>query len=268
MSTYYIGIDSMAYLLLLSPAKKQQHEYPDFAVSGTKSRLLDSSAGLIKKLQKLSPDQLSKALGISQKLGELNYERYQDYDLASYTKSNSCPAMYTFAGDVYRALDALSLDAKQVDFAQQHLRILSGLYGVLRPLDKIKFHRLEMGSGFPAPDGSSLYDYWSEPVSNLLQSDLGKTGVIVNCASNEYVKAVTKSKFAGRWIDINFKQQRDGKLKSIGILAKRARGQIARFAVTNVVKDYHGLLNFNQDGYNFDQDLSSDNEWVFVSDAV
>ena len=162
----------MSYMLLLSPAKKQEYSPPEFAIKPTKSRLLADTDKLLAKLKKLSISDLA----------ELNYQRYQDYDLKSYTNSNSCPAIYMFYGDVYRAFDVATVAANKVDFLQDHMRILSGLYGVLRPLDKIKYHRLEMGCNFSKIIGEGLHDYWREDVTKLLNKDLLKQ---INIANNK-----------------------------------------------------------------------------------
>ena len=260
--------DQMSYLILLSPAKKQEYTPPEFSVKSTKPRLLTETNEIVTKLKKLSAKDLGSTLGISQKLADLNYERYKDYDLTSYNNSNSCPAMYMFHGDVYRAFDSLSLKENKIDFMQNHIRILSGLYGILRPLDKIKYHRIEMGCDTRKLLGDRLYGFWQEKVTKILNSDAGANETIVNCASNEYSKAVAKKDFAERWIDVKFKQIRDGKMKSIGLLDKRARGQMARFAVDKSCKNAEGLKKFNIDGYSFNKELSTDNEWVFVTSKL
>ena len=173
--------------------------------------------------------------------------------------------MFAYHGDVYRAFDAWSLKESEMDFMQNHIRILSGLYGLLLPLDRIKYHRIEMGCDTRDLLGMRLYDYWLEKVTKLLAADLGAKDNIINCASGEYSKAINKKIFKDRWIDVKFKQERAGKMQSIGLLDKRARGQMARYAVNKSLKDASGLKKFNVDGYSFAKELSTNDEWVFVT---
>jgi cytoplasmic iron level regulating protein YaaA (DUF328/UPF0246 family) len=259
------GVTQMSYLILLSPAKKQEYTPPKFSVTTAMPRMLAATDLIVAKLKKLSLVELETTLGVSKKLAELNYERYQEYNLKNYYHNNSCPAIYAYHGDVYRAFDALSLQETEIDFMQNHLRILSGLYGLLRPLDRIKYHRIEMGCDTRDLLGERLHDYWREQVTKLLAADLGAENKVINCASSEYSKAVNRKVFKDRWIDVKFKQERAGKLRSIGLLDKRARGQMARFAVAKRFKDVSGLKKFNVDGYSFATELSTNSEWVFVT---
>lgn len=259
----------MSFVLLLSPAKKQSYGRPDASVRLTKPRLLADTDVLVRQLRSLSATKLAGALGgVSQKLAELNHQRYQDFVLSDKKTEYFGAAMYTFSGDVYRAFEAHTVPDKHLAFMQQHIRLLSGLYGLLRPLDVIQYHRLEMGCGLSNERGKDLYAYWQSDVSRLLNKDVGSSGCIVNCASQEYVKAVDRSLIKSRWIDVVFKQVRNGTEKSIGILSKRARGQMARYAIDRQSATVEDLQQFKVDGYCFDRKQSSDDRWVFISKQV
>ncbi len=246
-------------LMVLSPAKKMNFSH-DLG-KGDVPEFSSETEKLIGQLKKLSVTDLQNLMGISRNLAELNYERYQHFG-----KDNDGSAGLVFSGDVYRSLGAVDFDDGDWEFAQMHLRILSGLYGVLRPLDRIHAYRLEMGSSLSVGGGSNLYDFWGDKIGEVLDRDLKGTGgdVLVNLASVEYFKSVNVGILWGSVLNIHFRQDRAGEVRTIALLAKRARGMMARFAVKNRVDDVEGLKDFVEDGYYFDGVLSDDNNWVFV----
>jgi len=202
---------------------------------------------------------------ISDKLASLNHGRYQEFS-SRYTDNNSKAAIYAFKGDVYIGLDAETLSKADLTFAEKHLRILSGLYGCLRPMDKMQPYRLEMGTALKNPRGKNLYDFWREPLTKDINKTLKKNGndLIVNLASKEYFSALDKKGLKGELIDIGFKEYRDGKLKFISFNAKKARGMMARYIIQERITTKEGLKGFNADGYGYDEELSSDKEFLFV----
>jgi cytoplasmic iron level regulating protein YaaA (DUF328/UPF0246 family) len=202
-------------------------------------------------------------MGISQTLADLNYERFQAFDPAV---DDGLQAAIAFNGDVYLGLDARSLDAASMKWAQDRLRILSGLYGVLRPLDAIQAYRLEMGVRLKTRRGPGLYDFWKGPIAPLLEADARATkqAVIVNLASQEYGGAVDRDALAIPMIDIAFKDEKDNQLRVLGLYAKKARGRMARFAIDNRIERADDLKSFNLDGYGFRPDLSAETSWVFT----
>ena len=197
---------------------------------------------------------------ISEELAVLNQKRFQAFsDQPEEYKTKQ--AALAFAGDTYTGLDAGNLSSQELDYAQDHLRILSGLYGVLRPLDRIQPYRLEMGRKIETDLGSSLYSYWGDRIGAEL--DLISNGVIINLASNEYFKATGKN-MKSKIITPSFKEERDGTLKMIGFFAKKARGSMARFMIQNNIKNSDELKDFNIDGYSYRPELSDDNDWTFT----
>lgn len=250
-------------LTVLSPAKKlnfdpladgHAHSYPDFQ---------DDANTLAKVARKLSVMDLRNLMKISEDLAVLNKDRFAAFAPAS-DERNSKQAAFAFAGDTYTGLQSDSFDPGDVEYAQNHLRILSGLYGVLKPLDRIQPYRLEMGSRLKNKAGSNLYAYWGDRVGAVL--DRCANGVVVNCASNEYFKATGKNMIS-RVITPAFKEERADGLKMIGFFAKKARGSMARFMVQNRIEDPEGLKDFDIDGYKFQPKLSGENNWVFVRKA-
>ena len=201
---------------------------------------------------------------ISEDLAALNKKRFAAFAPAS-DECNSKQAAYAFAGDTYTGLQAGNLEKDDVEYAQDHLRILSGLYGVLKPLDRIQPYRLEMGSRLQNKSGYNLYAYWGDRIGAAL--DKNANGVIINCASNEYFKATGKN-MTSRIITPAFKEERDGELKMIGFFAKKARGSMARFMVLNRIQDPEGLKEFDLDGYKFQPKLSGEDDWVFTRKAA
>ncbi len=251
-------------LTLLSPAKKLNFDEPATALEPTAPRLMTDTVELAKVAKKQSPDDLKRLMHISDALAELNADRFKAFDLKG--KANDTkPAGLAFDGDVYWGLDANGLSDDDLAYAQDHLRILSGLYGVLRPLDSIQAYRLEMGTKLATKRGKSLYDFWGSGIADALQSDLEGHGdtTIVNLASNEYFKAVDRKALGKPVITAKFLNVKDGKARALMYYAKFARGLMARWIVQNRVERAADLRDFDVEGYRLDKKASSETELVF-----
>jgi uncharacterized protein len=252
-------------LMLLSPAKMMNFDPAPDAPKATRPALAKDIAEIAEVAKKLKPAQLKKLMGISDKLVELNYQRLQALKTSG-KPPGAKQAALTFAGDVYRGLDANSLAPADLEFAQNHLRILSGLYGLLRPLDAIQPYRLEMGSRLKNPRGSNLHAFWGPAIANELDKVV-KTHVdptIVCLASNEYAKGVDRNALNAPFIMFNFKEVKDGKTRAMMIFVKQARGMMARWAIENRIEKASDLKKFKTGGYKFSKTLSSDDEWIFT----
>ncbi len=253
-------------LIVVSPAKTLDYATPPPTRHFTLPSLLDESARLIDTLRPYSPDALAELMKLSMKLAELNVQRYHDFSLP-FTPENAKQALFAFQGDVYQGLEAGSLDAEGLAFAQGHLRMLSGLYGVLRPLDLMQPYRLEMGTRLQNPRGSNLYQFWGEIITARLNAELeqmDEAPVLVNLASEEYFKSVQPAKLAGRLVTPIFKEQKGDSYKVIGVHAKRARGMMSRYAIDQRITDVEALQGFTAGGYRFDPQRSNADEWVFI----
>lgn len=251
-------------LTLLSPAKKLNMDPVETAVPVTKPRLRDDTRELATVAKTQSAADLKRLMHISDNLAEMNFERFQAFNLSN--RSNSAkPAGLAFDGDVYWGLEADSLPEDALAYAQDHLRILSGLYGVLRPMDAIQPYRLEMGTKMANPRGKSLYAFWGDRIAERLKADLrghdDKT--VVNLASTEYFKAVDTKALGRTVIGAKFLNVKDGKSRSLMYYAKHARGAMARWIMENKVDRAEGLKDFNAGGYALDADASTDDELVF-----
>ncbi|HEY0586015.1 MAG TPA: peroxide stress protein YaaA [Pseudoduganella sp.] len=245
-------------LIVLSPAKSLDLETPPTTKLATQPEFLDHSEQLIERLRDFSPNELGELMDLSDALSTLNVARY-----ASWTKdtSEARQAVMTFNGDVYDGLDARSMSAKQLDYTQSRIRILSGLYGMLKPLDLIHPHRLEMGTRLQNPRGKNLYEFWGDMITEALNKE--GSPVLVNLASDEYFKSVKPKKLNMPVITPVFEDWKGGKYKIISFFAKRARGMLARYAAVNNITDPVKLKKFDVDGYKFDADASNDTTWVF-----
>lgn len=252
-------------LILLSPAKSLDYETPLLTRKATQPRLAKHSFDLLEKLKKLSAKEISTLMNISPKLAELNYQRYQDYR-ADHNKTNSRPAILAFTGDVYQGMTLTDWSSDDFDTAQSRIRILSGLYGVLRPLDRIQPHRLEMGTRLKNNQGNNLYDFWGESITEQLNKDLKSSGsnLVVNLASNEYFSAVKPEKLRGTLVTPVFKDEKNGSFKVISFYAKKARGMMADFIVRNRIESVEGLRRFSSDGYKFDEKSSTETKLTFL----
>ena len=248
-------------LILLSPAKNLRQPAADVAT--TPPRLMGDVAALLPTLRQLSAGRIAALMGLSDKLAVLNHARYQALTAEAI---DGTAAILTFNGDVYRGFDAASLDSAGLARAQDRVRILSGLYGLLRPLDAMQPYRLEMGTRLKTKRGATLYEFWGERIAALLRADLQshRHPVIINCASNEYARAVPVAALGVPMVTCHFKQEKDGLLRALGLYAKLARGQMARFAVDTAAEAPEQLQGFDRDGYRFRPDLSSEHDWVFT----
>lgn len=256
-------------MIIVSPAKKLDFETEVNCTSSDLPVYIDQSKVLVNNLKKLSAADISKLMKISPKLGELNYQRYKSFKVPldlSQTKAS----IYAFRGDTYVGLDVDSFNRENLKIAQKKLRILSGLYGVLRPLDQILPYRLEMGTNFKFANYKNLYDYWRDSITDCLITDIkkSKSEFLLNCASNEYSSVVDFSKIPVPVVTPVFKEYKDGQFKMISIFAKRARGLMSRFAIMNNISKIDDIKKFNLDGYQYNDELSSDLSPVFTRKAA
>lgn len=249
-------------LVVVSPAKKLDME-PIDGVEETMPEFLDEAKTLVDTARKLKVGDLKKLMGISESLAQLNVERFRDFGGMARK-----PAAFAFAGDTYQGLEATSLDEDEIVWAQDHLRILSGLYGLLKPLDAIEPYRLEMGSRLKTKRGKSLYDYWGDTLSNALNEQAASVGseVLVNCASQEYFGAVDVDALKLRVVTPIFMELKDGAPKVISFFAKRARGAMARHIIQNRLTSPDALRDFDSGGYKFDPKSSTEDKPVFLRD--
>lgn len=251
-------------LILLSPAKNLNFDPVPDAPKASKPAFTKDAGELSEVTRKLTRAKIKNLMGISDKLADLNYERFQAF-AASGKASSTKQAALAFNGDVYQGLDANTLDADDLEFAQSHLRILSGLYGLLRPLDAIQPYRLEMGSRLKNPRGANLYDFWGDAIAKAIDkaARTHDDPTIVNLASNEYFSAVDASALKAPVITPVFKEEKDGRMKSLMYYAKRARGLMARWAIENRVETAEAMKKFNVDGYRFQKAGSDEKTWLF-----
>lgn len=251
-------------LFLLSPAKALDYDTPVGDLPHTQPLFVKQASELIGILKAQSPQQVASLMDLSDKLAALNVARYQAWS-PKFTAQNSRQAVLAFNGDVYEGLDARSLKPADLDWAQDHVAILSGLYGVLRPLDWMQPYRLEMGTSLATDRGSNLYQFWGSHIAEHLNARLAdeKSPVIVNLASQEYFKSVDRKALQARVIDCVFEDYKGGKYKIISFLAKRARGLMARYAITHRIKTPKGLEGFDLEGYAFDAAVSEPDRLVF-----
>lgn len=256
-------------LFLLSPAKSLDFDTPTGDVPHTQPLFVKQSSQLIELLRQRSPQQIAELMSLSDALSGLNVARYQAWS-PKFTAKNSKQAVLAFNGDVYEGLDAKTLKADELAWAQDHIAILSGLYGVLRPLDWMQPYRLEMGTRLPNAQGSNLYQFWGAQIAAHLNERLqaDKTPVVINLASQEYFKAVDLKALKARVIDCVFEEHKNGQYKIISFMAKRARGLMARYAATHRVLTPHQLEGFNAEGYAFDAAVSRPDRLVFRRKAV
>jgi len=248
---------------ILSPAKSIDFEYTSNTGGHTQPRFMKESEKLVSKLKKLSPKKIGALMGISQSLSDLNWTRFQEWT-TPVTDQNSKPVMFMFTGDVYRGLGAKDFNQKQVEFAQNHMRILSGLHGVLKPLDLIQPYRLEMGSRFAVtPKIKNLYQYWGDKITDALNEELDGSPLI-NLASNEYFKAIDPKKLKGKLITCIFMDGKRGDYKVVMTYAKQARGYMSRFIIQNGITNPDDLKAFDLEGYCYNNKLSQVNDLVFT----
>lgn len=252
-------------LVVISPAKNLDYDTPVNTSEHTQPVMLKDAEQLIKRCKRLAPQEIGSLMSISDKLADLNAQRYNDWTLP-FTEDNSRQAMFAFNGDVYTGLEAATLSEDDVEYAQKHLRILSGLYGVLKPLDLMQAYRLEMGTKLDTRRGRNLYEFWGDSITKNINTALEEQGdnVLINLASNEYFKSVVPKKLKGDIFTPVFKDKKNGQYKIISFFAKKARGLMARYIIQNQVSDVAGLKSFDSAGYYFSEELSKGNELVFL----
>lgn len=251
-------------LFVISPAKSLDYDTPAPTDKTTQPAFLDASAELVGVMRNYAPAELGKLMKISDKLAALNVARFEEWS-RPFNRKNAKACVFAFNGDVYDGLDAGSLDASGIEYAQKHLRILSGLYGVLRPLDLMQAYRLEMGTRVENPKGRNLYEFWGTTPTDALNKVLaGQTPpVLVNLASEEYFKVVRTDRVKARIVTPVFEDWKNGQYKIISFHAKRARGLMVRYAIDHQVDAVEKLKDFDTDGYAFDASASEDDCWVF-----
>lgn len=250
--------------IVISPAKSLDYESKLPTSRGTQPAFLETSVKLNKKLSRISKTSISELMGISDKLADLNYTRYKEFE-ENHTKDNSRPAVYAFAGDVYTGLDAYTLPVEKLDKLQDTLRILSGMYGMLRPLDLIQPYRLEMGTSIGIDRKNTLYDVWRQKVTSQLNKELEENEIFINLASNEYFKVVNTEKLKVPVISPVFKDFKKGELKIISFYAKKARGAMVRYILDKDVQNLEELKSFDYMDYRFSEDeTATENEPVFI----
>lgn len=252
-------------LMVVSPAKNLDYKTPLKVSAHSQPALMAQTEPLLARCQQLTPADLSSLMGISDKLALLNAERFASFELP-FTADNARPAAFAFNGDVYAGLDAGSMSEADIAFAQAHLRILSGLYGVLKPLDLMQPYRLEMGTKLATESGNNLYEYWGHTITDHLNETLAThdTQVVVNLASTEYFSAVKPKGLNAHIITPVFKDEKNGKVKIISFYAKKARGMMARYIIDKRIDTVDKLSEFDEAGYRFAPEQSSDTELVFV----
>ena len=250
-------------LVVISPAKKLDENCDKNLVTNfTIPFYLEDSKKIIKSLRKYSTDKLSKLMNISEKISLLNYERYIKWSLP-FTKKNAHPALLLFQGDVYKGISVRDFKKEDFIYAQKSLRILSGLYGILKPLDLIQPYRLEMGTQIKIGKHNDLYDFWGDEITKTINEDKN-SDYLINLASVEYFKSINKEKLNEKLINIIFKEKRNGSYKIIGINAKKARGLMSRYIIKNKISNPMKLKKFKEENYSYNKNLSSDSDWVFT----
>jgi cytoplasmic iron level regulating protein YaaA (DUF328/UPF0246 family) len=253
-------------LIVISPAKNVDFKSPAPFTEYTQPQFVNLSKILIKRLREIPAPDLAKLFNVNPAIAQLNVDRYKSWKLP-FSPENAKQAVYAFNGEVYNGLKAKTLSSDDILYAQNHLRILSGLYGVLRPLDLIQPYRLEMGIPLDTADADNLYQFWGDKISKTVVKAVKESGgeqVLINLASHEYFKSVNRKQLKIRVIDIEFNEMKDGKFKPIIVYTKKARGMMTRFVVENRISQAEDLKAFDAEGYAYAEDLSEPNKWVFV----
>lgn len=252
-------------LITLSPSKGQDFDSPSLSKIHTKPESLQDSEQLIKVLRQYRKKDIQRLMDVSENIAQLNVDRYKSFSMP-FTMKNAKQAIFAFKGDVYSGIEINQYKPADFNYAQQHLRILSGLYGCLRPLDLIQPYRLEMKTRLPNTRGDNLYQFWGDSITETLNKQLEnqREAVLVNLASNEYFKSVKPKKLKGRLLSINFKETKDGKTRTVAIFAKRARGMMADYILRNRIEKPEEIKEFKLGGYRFSKALSDEKQWTFV----
>ena len=249
--------------ILLSPAKSLDYKSKLPTLKTTEACFLNEAEHLNLVLKGKSPKDLSDLMSISSSLGELNYQRNMSWSLP-FSSENARQSIFAFSGDVYRGLDAYTIEDNKIDFMQNSVRIISGLYGLLKPLDLIQPYRLEMGTKMPVDNHTNLYEYWINKITNQLNNELDSDEPVLNLASNEYFKAIDSKVLNSDIYSANFKQLKDGEYKTIAIFSKRARGMMTRYIIDNNISNINDLKSFDYDGYLYHESLSTQKELIFT----
>lgn len=251
-------------LIVISPAKTLDFETAPITKDHSQPGFLKDSRQLVSQLKNLTPAEVSSLMKVSDKLGVLNFLRFNEWK-TPFTLDNSKQALLAFKGDVYTGIDAGTFSRQNLKFAQKHLRILSGLYGVLKPLDLIQAYRLEMGVKFENKKGKDLYEFWASKLTDQINQDIkdSRSKHLINLASNEYFKSLQASDINAEIIVPVFKDYKNGKYKIISFFAKKARGQMSAYIIKNKLKDPEDIKDYNVDGYKFNKSASSESNWVF-----
>ena len=252
-------------IIVISPAKSLYDHCPIHIEKHTEIDFLPEAEKIVSVMKKKKPDQLAKLMSISPKLAELNFQRFQAWSPA-FTPENSWQSVLMFNGDVYQGLKAETFNESEFEIAQQKLRILSGVYGLLKPLDLIQPYRLEMGTNVSVARKKNLYDFWKTKITAKLNDELSLNDqkILINLASNEYFSAIDTKKLKARIITPSFKENKNGKYQMVSFFAKRARGLMSRFIIQNNISDSEELKAFDWEGYYFNNQLSGENDWVFT----
>ena len=252
-------------LITISPSKGQDFDTPAPIDASTIPTHLDDSLLLIKEARKVDVAGLRELMAISENIAILNVDRFESFQ-TPFTLENAKQALYAFKGDVYSGISAVQYSKEDMDYAQDHLRMLSGLYGALRPLDLIQPYRLEMKTKLKNPRGDNLYQFWGERITESLNKTLEshQEKTLINLASNEYFKAVKPKLLKGRLLTINFKEEKEGKVRVIAIFAKRARGMMTDYILRNRIEDSEQIKHFDVAGYQYSEALSDDKQWTFT----
>jgi cytoplasmic iron level regulating protein YaaA (DUF328/UPF0246 family) len=252
-------------LTLLSPAKKLYHFSEPYLNQTSHPQFIKKAKELAQIMKTKSQAQIADLMKLSNALAHLNYDRYQNFDLSE-NPTAVYPALFLFQGDVYQGLEAKKWTEEEIQYAQSHLAILSGLYGLLRPLDTIQPYRLEMGVGLSNPSGETLYDFWRETISNAINEELAQhvNPLLINLASTEYFKAVDGKKLKYPVLTINFYERKNNEVKMIGIHAKKARGVMAKFLMCKQIDESVRIKDFKELGYQFSADSSSEHHFDFI----
>lgn len=256
-------------LLLISPAKTLDFKTPAPTAEFTQGDFLKQSKQLISELRALAPHDISQLMSISDKLGTLNFDRFAQWK-TPFKPSNAKQALFAFQGDVYTGMQAENFSADDIQFAQQHLRILSGLYGLLRPLDLMQAYRLEMGTSFANSRGKNLYEFWGDSITKALNKQLAEieSRVVINLASHEYFSAVKPKLLKAEIITPIFKDKKNGQYKIISFFAKKARGIMSAYIIQNKILQPEAIKQFDIAGYSFNTPMSSERDWVFTREEV
>lgn len=240
--------------ILLSPSKTLDFDTDAKFLNSTQPQFLPDSEELVKVMKGYSADDIKNLMKVSDKIAQLNFDRYQNFK-TPFSNDNAKPCIFAFRGDVYDGLRAEEFEREDIEFAQEHLRILSGLYGLLKPMDLMQAYRLEMGTKLKNPRGKDLYAFWGDKITEEIGDDL-----VINLASNEYFKAVKPKNL----INVEFKENKDGQLKIIGLFAKKARGMMARYIIQNKITNPEDIKSFDHSGYEFREELSDGTNFVFA----